>query len=137
MRFLKFLKEMFTLAISWVTTSYLPWVWDLTFQVPMQYCSLQHQTLLPSAVTYTIVCFFCFGSIFSFFLQLLLHWSIVAYWVPTDLVSSSFIVLSFCLFMLFMGFSSQDNCSSLPFTSPMDHILSDLSTMTRLSCVAL
>ena len=23
---------------------------DLTFQVPQQYCSLQHQTLLPSAV---------------------------------------------------------------------------------------
>ena len=26
---------------------------DLTFQVPMQYCSLQHQTLLPSPVTST------------------------------------------------------------------------------------
>ena len=53
MRFLKFLKEMFTLAISWVTTSYLPWFRDLTFQVPMQYCSLQHQTLFPSQVTST------------------------------------------------------------------------------------
>ena len=31
---------------------------DLTFQVPMQYCSLQHQTLLLSPVTFTTGCFF-------------------------------------------------------------------------------
>ena len=30
---------------------------DLTFQVPMQYCSLQHRTLLPSPVTSTWVLF--------------------------------------------------------------------------------
>ena len=41
----------FTLAVSCLTTSNLPWLMDLTFQVPMQYCSLQHQTLLPSPVT--------------------------------------------------------------------------------------
>ena len=34
---------MFTLAISCLTTSNLPWFMDLTFQVPMKYCSLQHQ----------------------------------------------------------------------------------------------
>ena len=43
----------FTLAISCLTTSNLPWFIDLTFQVPMQYCSLQHQTLLLSPVTST------------------------------------------------------------------------------------
>ena len=32
----------FTLAVSCLTTSNLPWFVDLTFQVPMQYCSLQH-----------------------------------------------------------------------------------------------
>ena len=37
---------MFTLAISCSTTSSLPWIMDLTFQVPMQYCSLQDWTLL-------------------------------------------------------------------------------------------
>ena len=31
----------------------------------------------------------------------------VAYWAPTDLGSSSFSILSFCLFILFMGFSRQ------------------------------
>ena len=42
--------SMFTLAISCLTTSNLPWFMDLTLQVPMQRCSLQHQTLLPSPV---------------------------------------------------------------------------------------
>ena len=63
---------------------------DLTLQVPMQYCSLQHRTLLLSPVTSTTGCCFCFGSIPSFFLELLLHWPPVAYWAPTDLGSSSF-----------------------------------------------
>ena len=54
---------MFTLAISCLSTSNLPWFMDLTFQVPMQYCSLQHWTLLPSPVVSTTGCCFCFGSI--------------------------------------------------------------------------
>ena len=87
---------MFTLAISCLTTSNLPWFMDLTFQVPIQYCSLQHQTLLPLPVTSTTGWYFCFGSISSFFLELLLHLSPAAYWAPTDLGSSSFSVLSFC-----------------------------------------
>ena len=99
---------MFTLAISYLTTSNLPWFMDLTFQVPIQYCALQHQTLLLSPVTFTTGCCFCFGSVPSFFLELFLHWSLVAYWAPTDLGSLSFIVLSFCLFILFMGFSRQE-----------------------------
>ena len=41
----------------------------------MQYCSLQHQTLLLSPVISTAGCCFCFGSIPSFFLELFLHWS--------------------------------------------------------------
>ena len=74
---------MFTLAISCLTTSNLPWFMDLTFQVPMQYCSLQHWTLLLSPVTSTTGYCFCFGSIPSFFLELFLHWSPVGYWAPT------------------------------------------------------
>ena len=119
--------SMFTLAISCLITSNLPWFMDLTFQVPMQYFSLQHQTLLPSPVTSTTGCCFCFGSISSFFLELFLHWSPVAYWAHTDLGSSSFSVLSFCPFILFMGFSRQEYWSGLPFPSPVDHVLSELS----------
>ena len=47
----------FTLAISCLTTSTLPCFMDLTFQVHMQYCSLQHWTLLLSPVTSTTVLF--------------------------------------------------------------------------------
>ena len=127
----------FTLAFSCLTTSNLPWFMDLKFLVSMQYCSLQHQTVLPSPVTSTAGCCFCFGSVSLFFLELFLHWSPVVYWAPTNLGSSSFSVLSFCLFMLFMGFSRQEYWSGLPFLSPVDHVLSDLSTMTRPSWVAL
>ena len=51
--------------------------------------------------------------------------------------SSSFSVLSFCLFILFMGISRQEYWSGLPFPSPVNHILSELSTRTCLSSVAL
>ena len=101
----------------------------------MQYCSLQHWTLLLSRVASTNGCCFCFGSITSFFLQLhsvelFLHWSLVVYWATTDLGSSSFSIISFCLFILFTGFSRQEYWSGLPFPCSGNHILSELSTMT-------
>ena len=123
---------LFTLAISCLTTSNSPWFMDPTSQVPMQ-----HRALLLSPVTSTTGYCFCFGSISSFFLELFLLWSPVAYWAPTNLGISSFNVLSFCLFILFMGFSRQEYWSGLPFPSPVDHILSELSIMTHLSWVAL
>ena len=39
-------------------------------------------------------------------------------------------------FILSMAFSRQEYWSGLPFRSPVDHILSDLSTMTHPSCMA-
>ena len=88
--------SLFTLAFSCLSTSNLPWFMDLTFQVPMQYCSLRHWTLLLSLVWSTTGCCFSFDSIPSFFLELFLHWSPVSHWAPTDLGSPSFSVLSFC-----------------------------------------
>ena len=85
----------------------------------------------------TTGCCFYFGSISSFFLKLFLHSFPVAYWAPTYLEGSSFSVISFCLFILFMGFSRQEYWSGLPFASPVHHILSELSAMTCLSWVAL
>ena len=93
--------------------------------------------LLPSPVTSTTGCCFCFGSVSLFFLELFLYWSPVAYWAPTDLGSSSFSVLSFGLFILFMGFSRQEYWSGLPFPSPVGHVLSEFSTMSHLSWMAL
>ena len=114
---------MFTLAISCLTTSNLPWFMDLTFQVPMQYCSYNIR-LYFHHITPTIGCCLHFGSASSFFLELFLHSSPVAYWAPTDPGSSSFSVLSFCLFILFMGFSRQEYWNALAFPSPVDHVLS-------------
>ena len=110
-----------TLAISCLTTSNLPWFMDLTFQVPMQYCSLEHQTLLLSPVPSTTGCCFCSCSVSSFFLELLLYSPPGAYWAPTDLGSSSFSVIPFCLFMLFMGISIQEYWSGLPFRNDVNY----------------
>ena len=127
---------MFTLAISCLTTSNLPWFMHQTFQVPMLYYFLQHQTLLPLPVTSTTRHCFHFGSVSSFFLELFLHSSPMAYCAPTNLGSSSFSGVSFCLFILFLGFSRQEYWSGLPFPFPGHHILSELSTMTPSSLVA-
>ena len=50
---------------------------------------------------------------------------------------SSFSVLCFCLFILFMGFSRQDYWRVLPFPSLVDHVFSEVSTMTHPSWVTL
>ena len=114
---------MFTLAISCLTTSNFldSWTYHSRFLCNI---ALQHQTLLPSSVLSITGCYFCFGSVSSFFLKLLLHWSLVAYWVPTNLGRSSFRVLSFCLLILFMGFSRQECWIGSPFPSPVDHVFS-------------
>ena len=100
---------MFTLT-NCLTISYLPWFMDLTFQVPMQYCSLQHQILLSSPDSSTTEHHFCFGLAASFFLVLLvvlLHSSPVSYWALSDVGDSSFSVISFCPFIVFLRFSQQ------------------------------
>ena len=127
----------FTLAISCLITSNLPWFMDLTFQVPMQYCFFT-----ASEFTFTTRhiqnC-----TLFLLWLSLFIPPGAnsppfpVAYWAPTDLGSSSFSVLSFYFFILFMGFSRQKYWSGLPFPSPVDHKLSELSTMTHPSWAAL
>ena len=58
--------SMFSLAISCLTTSSLPGFMGLTFQVPMQYCSLQYQTLLSPSDTSTTEHLFHFGPDTSF-----------------------------------------------------------------------
>ena len=68
---------MFILAISCLSTSNLPWLMDLTFQVPLQFCSSQHWTLLPSSVTSTTVCIFSLAP------------SLHSFWSISPLFSSS------------------------------------------------
>ena len=47
--------------------SWILYHWVTT--VPMQYCSLQHQTLIPQPVTSRTRRYFCCGSVSSFFLE--------------------------------------------------------------------
>ena len=128
--------SMFSLAISCLTTSNLPWCMDLTFQLPMQYCSSQHWTLLSPPCISTVGHCFCFGSASSFLLELSLCSSLAAYWASIDLGSSSFSVIFLPLHTVH-GVLKARMLKWLLFPSPVGHVLSDLSTMTRLSWVAL
>ena len=78
----------FTLAVSYLTVSSLIWFMNLTFQVPVQYCSLQHWTLLSPPNISTAERCFHFGPATSFFPELLvtvISSSPVAYWTPSNL----------------------------------------------------
>ena len=69
---------------------------DLIFQVPIQYCCLQHRTLLPSPVTSPTGCCFCFGSVSSFFLVLsspLISSSILGTYQPGEFIFQCHIFL--------------------------------------------
>ena len=131
---------MFILTISCLTMSSFPRFMDLTFQVPIQYCSLQHWILLASPYISTTECRVCFGPTVSFILGLLvtfLHSSPVAYWTPSDLGDLSLGVISFWPFIQFRRFSRQVYWGGLPFPPSADHVLSGLSAITHLSWVAL
>ena len=94
----------FPLAISCLTTSNLPLFMDL------------HSRFLCNIVLYSIGPYFYnqshpqLGVVFVLAPPLHSFWSYfstdlqVAYWAPTDLASSSFSVLSFCLFILSIWF---------------------------------
>ena len=69
----------------------------------MQYYSLQNWTSLSLPDTSTGGHCFCSGLAFSFFLELFLCSSPVAYWAPTDLGSSSFSVIIFLSFHTVYG----------------------------------
>ena len=73
--------SVFTLNISCLTTSNLPFFVDLTSQVPLQYCSLQHQTLPSPPDTFTTELCFHMGPASSFFL----NYSPVTYGAPSNL----------------------------------------------------
>ena len=124
----------FTLAISCLTTSNLPWFMDLTFQVPMQYCFLQHQTLLPSPVTSTTGCCFCFDFILSGVISPLISSSMGCTYQTGEFI---FQCPTFLPFHTVQGVLKARILKWFSIPSPVDHILSELSTTTRPSWVAL
>ena len=112
---------MFILAVSCLTASSLPRFVNLTFQVPMQHFSLQHQTFLSLPDASTAEGPFSFGPTTSLALELLvlvLCSSSVACWTPSDLRVPSSSIISFSLLFLFMGYSWQRYWSGLPVLAP-------------------
>ena len=101
------------------------------FQVPMQYCSLKHQTLLSPPDTTRAQCHFRFGSVSSFFQVVFLHSSLVAYWTPIVLVGSSLRVVSFLLFHSVHGILKARVLSGLLFSSLVSQVLLELPTTTH------
>ena len=91
------------LSISCLITSNLLWFTNLTFQVLMQYCSLQHWTLPSPPDTSTTEWRFYISPASSFFLELFLCSSPIAYWTPIDLGGLSSYVISFCLLLSSWG----------------------------------
>ena len=78
---------MFTLAMSCLTTSNLCWFMDLTFQVPITYCSLQHHFTFTTRHIHNWASFLLQANP-SFLLVLLvnvLYSSQVAYCTPSNL----------------------------------------------------
>ena len=109
-----------TLGISWLPT--------FAFQSPImkrtsflgvssrRSCKLLFTALDVTSITGHIhnwVLFLLCVSVSSFFLKLLLHWSPVAYWAPTNPGSSSFCVLCFCLLWGSLGKNNEVVCHSL------------------------
>ena len=110
--------SMLTLAISCLITSNLPWFMDLTFQVPRQYCSIASDFISIASHIHNWVVF-ALLLFWSYFSTDLLYW---IYWTSTDQGTSSCSVLTFCLFILFMGFSRQEYWSGLPLPLPGNHV---------------
>ena len=115
--------SVFTLVIYCLTTSNLHWFMDLPFQVPINIVLYSIQNWLQCPLWLSL--FIPSGAISLLFSSRILN----TYWPGGG--------TSFYLFPLFMRFSRQECSSDLPFPSPMDHIFSELSTMTRPSRVAL
>ena len=113
---------------------------DLTFQVPIQCCSLEHRISLSLPDASTGECHICFGPAASFILQLLvilLYSSPVAYWTSSDLGNSSSSVIFLWTFIQFMKFSWQVYWAGLPYPPPVDAVLGRNLKHERLVSVCL
>ena len=129
--------SVFTLAISCLITCNLPWFMNLTFQVPMQYCcftALDFSSITSHIHSWVLFLLWLRLVILSRVISPLISSSIMGTYWPEEFLFQYPIILPF---ILFMGFSRQEYWSGLPFSSPVDHILSECSIITCPSWVAL
>ena len=106
----------------------------LTFQVPMQYCSLQRQTITSHIHNWALFSLWLCLFILSGAISLLFSSSTLGTYWPGEFI---FQCHTFLPFHTVHGFSRQEYWSGLPFLSLVGHFLSELSAMTHLSWVAL
>ena len=121
---------MFTLAISCLTTSNLPWFMDLTFQVPMHCCSYSIRFYLYiTSHIHNWVLFLLWLCLFilSVVISPLLSSSILGTYRPGEFIFQCPIFLPF---HTVQGVLKARILKWFPFS--VDHILSELSTMTCL-----
>ena len=122
--------SMFTLAISCLTISNLPWYMDLTFRflcnIPGSFSALEFTSITSHIHNWVLFLLWLQLFILSGAVSPLISRSILGTYRPVEFIFECPI---FCLFILFMGFSRQEYWSGLPFSSPVDHVLSELSTM--------
>ena len=128
---------MFTLAISCLTTSNLPWFIALMFQVPyaiLLFIASDFNSI--SSHIHNRVLFlqwlhlFILSGVIS---SLIFHSILDTYWPVKFIIQSP-------IFLPFHGIHGVPKAgywSGLPFPSPVDHILSELSTMIHSSWVTL
>ena len=128
--------SMLILALS-LTTSNLPWFMDLTFQVPTQYCSYSigpyfyHQSDSQLGIVFALaLSLHSFWSYFSTLRQQ--HNGHLSTW-------EVHLSVSYLFAFSYHSWGSQGRNTDVvcPFPSPVDHVLSELSTMTPPSWVAL
>ena len=108
------------------------WTWHSRFRCNIALYSIGLTSITNHIHGWVLFLLWLHLFIFSGVISALISHSILGTYRPGG--GSSFSALSFCIFMLFMG---QEYWSGLLFPSPVDHILSELSTMTSPSWVAL
>ena len=125
--------SVFTLAIFFLTSFNLLWFMDLTCQLPINIVLysiglyFHHQSHPQLGIVFAMApSYHSFWNYFSTVLQQHIG----------HLGSSSFTVINFRIFILFMGLSKEENWSGLPFSLSVGHILSEISTITCQTWVA-
>ena len=122
-----------TLAFSCLTMSNLPWLNPSSYAI--LFFTISNFTFITrhidnwASFPLWLSHFILSGAIFMLFPNSILD----TYW-PGGFI---FQFISFCLFIMFMGFSRQEYWNGFPFPSPVDHVLSELSLLTHTSWVAL
>ena len=121
----------FTLAISCLTTSNLLWFMGVNFRFLCNIALYSSDLAFITSHIHNWVLFWLWFH--PFIISPVISSSILGTYRPGEFIFQCPIFLPF---HTVLGFSRQGYWSGLPFPFPVDHILSDLSTMTRPSWVA-